>query len=144
MPKFHLDTSLSSVHILINILTQLILVKVSQYFASKKSPTCNPKMNETPKMDLLYFLAIRSTLEKKKKFQISKRDKHLHIFNFKYEVLILFFILFVAEYNSLPLNFKLHSKPQDRKNHLINISIIKHQTLTVNVNNCNVISPVSK
>ena len=27
-------------------------------------------------------------------------------------------IIFVAAYNNLPLNFKLHSKPQDRKNHL--------------------------
>ena len=42
-----------------------------------------------------------------------------------------------------PLNFKLHSKPQDRKNHL-NILIIKHQTWTVNVNNCNTITLVSK
>ena len=53
----------SSIHIL-NILKCLILVRVSESFASKKFPACN-FMTESPKTNLLCFLAIRSTLEKK-------------------------------------------------------------------------------
>ena len=188
----------SSTHIL-NILKFLILVRVSESFASKKFPACN-LMTESPKTNLLCFLPIRSILEKKfltqaltiiKVFEwlivsaISKnvpyislkvlayqlqtpctshfhffwqkswslkywvgctilwhhkillllnKVTHLHFFNFKYEVLIegrKCQILFAAKYNNLQLNFKLHFKPQDRKNHL-NILIIKYQLLNVN------------
>ena len=49
---------------ILNITSLLILVAVSQYFVSKISPACNLKINESPKANLLCFLAIRSTLYK--------------------------------------------------------------------------------
>ena len=62
-------------------------------------------------------------------------------FNDLINIILSLLIIFLAEYSNLPLTSKLESKPQDRKNHL-NKLIIKQQTLTVNVKNCNVTTAV--
>ena len=54
-----------SLILILNTTTLQILVQVSQYLVSKISLACNLKINESPKTNLLCFLAIRSTLYKK-------------------------------------------------------------------------------
>ena len=56
------------IHILniLNIPTLLILVRVSQYFASKKYPACNFKMNESPQNKFIVFSSNKFNIWKKK------------------------------------------------------------------------------
>ena len=49
---------------ILNITALLILVWFSQYVVSKISPACNLKIIESPKTNLLCFLAINSTFYK--------------------------------------------------------------------------------